>query len=180
MFFSPTYRLHNSKNEANKFATPDSYRDGMQINSRSVTLTGKGYRYGFNGMEKDDEFKGECNSIEFAFRIYDCRLGKFLSIDPLFSSYPFYTPYQFAANQPIHAVDLEGLESSSDKSPTTATHTVESGETLSSIAKKYSTEDFIVTPKMIMEANDLDWGSEKRHGNQVGLCGRVLEYSCFF
>jgi RHS repeat-associated protein len=76
------------------------------------------YHFGFNAQEHDREAKGQGNSVEFTYRTYDSRLSKFLSVDPLFSDYPFYTPYQFAANQPIHAVDLEGLESSDDKNPT--------------------------------------------------------------
>jgi hypothetical protein len=43
-------------------------------------------------------------------RIYDPRLGRFLSVDPLASEFPWYTPYQFAGNKPIMAVDLDGLE----------------------------------------------------------------------
>jgi len=37
-------------------------------------------------------------------------LGKFLSVDPLTKGYPWYTPYQFAGNKPIWAIDLDGLE----------------------------------------------------------------------
>ncbi len=43
-------------------------------------------------------------------RIYDPRAGRFLSVDPITSQYPWYTPYQFAGNKPIWAVDLDGLE----------------------------------------------------------------------
>ena len=68
------------------------------------------YRYGFNGKEKDDELKGEGNSLDYEKRFYDSRIGKFLSIDPLFKGYPWYTPYQFAGNTPIQAIDLDGLE----------------------------------------------------------------------
>lgn len=31
-------------------------------------------------------------------------------MDPLTSSYPWYTPYQFAGNKPIRFIDLDGLE----------------------------------------------------------------------
>jgi hypothetical protein len=31
-------------------------------------------------------------------------------VDPLFKSYPWYTPYQFAGNKPIISIDLDGLE----------------------------------------------------------------------
>ena len=34
-----------------------------------------------------------------------------MSVDPLASSYPFYSPYHFASNYPILAVDVDGLES---------------------------------------------------------------------
>lgn len=68
------------------------------------------YRYGFQGQEKDDEIKGEENSYTFTFRIYDSRLGKFLSIDPLKTTYPWYTTYQFTGNTPIASIDLDGLE----------------------------------------------------------------------
>ena len=70
------------------------------------------YRYGFNGQEKDDEIKGEGNSIEFKYRVYDSRIGRFLSIDPLSSSYPWNSPYAFAENRVIDGVELEGLERS--------------------------------------------------------------------
>jgi hypothetical protein len=53
---------------------------------------------------------GEGNVYDYGFRIYNPRLGKFLSVDPLTKSYPWYTPYQFAGNKPIVAIDLDGLE----------------------------------------------------------------------
>ncbi len=67
-------------------------------------------RFGFNGQEKDNEIKGIGNSLDFTERIYDSRLGKFLSIDGLTAKYPWYTPYQFAGNTPIQAIDIDGLE----------------------------------------------------------------------
>ena len=36
--------------------------------------------------------------------------SRFLSVDPLTKKYPWYTPYQFAGNTPIWAIDLDGLE----------------------------------------------------------------------
>ena len=68
------------------------------------------YRYGFNGKENDDEVKGEGNQQDYGMRIYDPRIGKFLSVDPITSNYPELTPYQFASNTPIQAIDLDGLE----------------------------------------------------------------------
>ena len=68
------------------------------------------YRYGFNGKENDNDVKGEGNQQDYGMRIYDPRVGKFLSVDPLTKSYPWYTPYQFAGNMPIANIDLDGLE----------------------------------------------------------------------
>ena len=52
----------------------------------------------------------EGNVYDYGFRIYNPRLAKFLSVDPLTRSYPMLTPYQFASNTPIAAIDLDGLE----------------------------------------------------------------------
>jgi RHS repeat-associated protein len=70
------------------------------------------YRYGFNGKENDNEVKGTGNQQDYGMRIYDPRLGRFLSVDPLTQTYPYYSPYQFAGNMPIWAIDLDGAEPS--------------------------------------------------------------------
>uniref|UniRef100_UPI001A982D61 RHS repeat domain-containing protein n=1 Tax=Foetidibacter luteolus TaxID=2608880 RepID=UPI001A982D61 len=80
---------------------------GMQLVGRTVS-TG-GYRYGFNGKENDKETIGT-STYDYGFRIYSPAIGRFLSVDPLMASYPWYTPYQFAGNKPIAAIDLDGLE----------------------------------------------------------------------
>ncbi len=66
------------------------------------------YRYGFNGKENDKDISE--GGQDYGMRIYDSRLGRFLSVDPLTKSYPMLTPYQFASNSPIQNVDLDGKE----------------------------------------------------------------------
>ncbi len=94
----------------------DGVESTVAINYLSVTaetpilVEGSGYRYGFNGKEKDDEVYGTGNQYDYGFRIYNPRIGKFLSVDPLTKEYPWYTPYQFAGNMPIWAIDRDGLE----------------------------------------------------------------------
>ena len=68
------------------------------------------YRYGFQGQEKDDELKGEGNSLNYTFRMHDPRVGRFFAVDPLTRSYPHYTPYSFSGNKVIAFTELEGLE----------------------------------------------------------------------
>jgi len=78
------------------------------------------YRYGFNGKENDNEVKGEGNQQDYGMRIYDPRLGRFLSVDLLTPNYPMLTPYQFASNTPIAAIDLDGLEATFNYASMTA------------------------------------------------------------
>ena len=69
-----------------------------------------GYRFGFNGVEKENNLNGEGNAYAFKYRMHDVRIGRFLSVDPLFHSYPWNSTYAFAENDVIRASDLEGLE----------------------------------------------------------------------
>ncbi|HMQ70530.1 MAG TPA: RHS repeat-associated core domain-containing protein [Ignavibacteria bacterium] len=87
----------------------DYYAFGFEMPGR--TYNQSDYRYGFNGKEFDrnGEFSS-LNHYDYGFRIYNPGIGRFLSVDPLTRSYPWYTPYQFAGNKPIWAVDLDGLE----------------------------------------------------------------------
>ncbi|RXK85268.1 RHS repeat domain-containing protein [Filimonas effusa] len=93
---------------ADVVSAQDYYPFGMLMPGRSYNAGG--YRYGFNGKENDNEVKGEGNQQDYGMRIYDPRLGRFLSVDPLTREYSHYTPYQFAGNMPVWATDLDGLE----------------------------------------------------------------------
>ena len=88
----------------------DYYAFGSQMPGRIFVQGNNKYRYGFNGKENDNEVKGTGNQQDYGKRIYDPRLGKFLSVDPMANSYPFYSPYQFAGNDVIRCIDLEGGE----------------------------------------------------------------------
>jgi len=77
---------------------------------KSTTNLRSAYLYGFQGQEKDDEIKGEGNSINYNFRMHDPRLGRFFAIDPLMKKYPYNSPYAFSENRVIDGVELEGLE----------------------------------------------------------------------
>ena len=72
-----------------------------------VTCT-TGFRFSFNGKENDNEVKGVGNSLDFGARIYDSRLGRWLSIDFLSKKYPMHSPYNFCADNPILFLDRDG------------------------------------------------------------------------
>ena len=59
------------------------------------------YRFSFNGKEKDNETYGNGNAYDFGARIYDCRLGRWFSVDPAYNKFPFCSPFTFALNKPI-------------------------------------------------------------------------------
>ncbi|WP_439481622.1 RHS repeat domain-containing protein [Cyclobacterium plantarum] len=89
--------------------TTDYYPFGLAMDGR--TVQDSTYRYGFNGKEQDSAGEwGSKSHYDYGFRIYKPSIAKFLSVDPLTADYPWYTPYQFAGNKPVWAVDLDGLE----------------------------------------------------------------------
>lgn len=53
------------------------------------------------------------NNYDYGFRIYNPQIGRFLSLDPLQTKFPWYTPFQFSGNSPILNVDLDGREEKS-------------------------------------------------------------------
>jgi RHS repeat-associated protein len=113
----------------------DYYPFGMMQPNRQYNA-GSAYRYGFNGKENDNEVKGEGNQIDYGMRVYDPRLGKFLSVDLLTRKYAMLSPFQYASNRPINGIDLDGLEFLPYRksmyqlqySTTTSTHTLGSGK----------------------------------------------------
>jgi RHS repeat-associated protein len=66
------------------------------------------YRYGFQGMEQDDNIKGGGNSISTEFRQYDPRVGRWLSVEPLAYMFPNLSPFENNHNNPIIYGDQKG------------------------------------------------------------------------
>jgi RHS repeat-associated protein len=66
------------------------------------------YRFHFNGKETDNEVYGEGNALDFGARIYNSRLGRWLSLDPQFKSYPDYSAYCYSLNSPLKYGDPTG------------------------------------------------------------------------
>jgi RHS repeat-associated protein len=66
----------------------------------------KKYRFGYNGKEDDDEWGKQ----DYGARIYDGRIGRWLSLDPLAQKYAYLSPYNFVANSPLLNTDPDGRE----------------------------------------------------------------------
>ena len=68
--------------------------------------TGEGYRYGFNGMERDNETKGYGNDLSTFFRGYDPRIARWKSVDPVTKA--MESAYVGFGNNPVLFVDPRG------------------------------------------------------------------------
>jgi len=116
-----------------------------------------GYRYGFNGMENDNEVKGSGNSYDFGARIYDPRLGRWLSLDPMMTKYTDLSPYNFSGNNPILFVDKDGRDY--------GVYINHKDNTIIVKATLYTTNDYICSA----ESAAMSWNNENgKHQYKVG------------
>ncbi len=121
---------------------------GVELDGRTVS---GGYRFGFQNQEKDDEIKGEGNSVNYTFRMHDPRLGRFFAVDPLAHKYPWNSVYAFSENRVTNAVELEGLESDDNAGNQSSIQTVPTEE--ESIASDNSNS---FEPISISQENDIN------------------------
>jgi RHS repeat-associated protein len=129
----------------------------MPLPGRQLTPASGNYRYGFNGKEKDNELKGDGNSYNFGMRIYNPRVGKWLSKDPKFQKYPHFSPYCAFANNPNYYIDPEG-----DTLRVAGNISQAKSDVIASVDKKYQAwisfdNDRVIvnlTEKQVEEAND--------------------------
>jgi RHS repeat-associated protein len=94
--------------EAEILSSQDYYPFGMLQPDRQWRLGN--YCYGFNGKQNDDEISGRGKNIAYENRIYDARLGRWLSVDPLQMKYPESSPYSFSLNSPLYLKDIDGRD----------------------------------------------------------------------
>jgi RHS repeat-associated protein len=66
------------------------------------------YRYTFNSMERADEIAS--GDVDYGARIYDSKIGRWLSLDPLMKKYPAQSAYNFVQNSPIVYKDVDGRD----------------------------------------------------------------------
>jgi RHS repeat-associated protein len=75
----------------------------VELDGRTVS---GGYRFGYQGSEKDDEVKGNGNFSDFGARFLDPRLGRWHSLDVMSKTY--LTPNNFCSNNPLIFYDPDG------------------------------------------------------------------------
>jgi RHS repeat-associated protein len=66
------------------------------------------YDYKYNGQEWQDELG--LNWYTYRYRNYDPSFGRFMGIDPVSEEYFSISTFQFAHNNPVWKIEIEGLE----------------------------------------------------------------------
>jgi RHS repeat-associated protein len=85
----------------------DYYPFGLTFNSyRRENNVGNEFMY--NGKERQDGL--DLGWYDYGARMYMPELGRFSTIDPLATVFPYLTPYQYASNDPVSNLDIDGLE----------------------------------------------------------------------
>jgi len=84
------------------------YPFGLQHKGYNNTITGREHDFDFLGQERQKELG--LNWLTFRHRNYNPEIGRFFGVDPVAGDYVSISTYQFAHNNPISKVELEGLE----------------------------------------------------------------------
>ncbi len=90
--------------QANTVNTTGYYPFGMLMPGR-LTQT-QAYRFGYSGLERDDDIKGAGNSYYTSARLFDPRIGRWLSPDPI--DVAGSSPFIGFANNPLRYADPKG------------------------------------------------------------------------
>lgn len=83
------------------------------ISERTYDYSTTKFRYGFNDKENDNEVYGFGNFQDYGARMYNTRLARFISPDPLIvgqKKYAWLSGYQFASDNPVRFIDIDGKE----------------------------------------------------------------------
>ncbi len=155
-----------------KYVT-DYYSYGALLPGRNSI---SGYRFAFQGKEKDDEIKGNGDSYDFGARIYDPRLGRWLSIDPLGETTPQRSPYNGMGNNPVLMKDGNGMKEYASYQDYVASFPRESINSASPLLRFFG-------PKSEAEwdGSDGNWLASDRENNttryQIGMATTAADWA---
>ena len=95
----------------------DYYAWGQEIKSRSWSDESERYLRGYQGMLLENTINGEANMYSTEFRMFDARLGRWLSLDALMDQFPWMSPFVGMDNNPISLTDPLGLNTIEKDTP---------------------------------------------------------------
>jgi len=81
------------------------------ISSKAAGKMGNDKKYNGKYLERNEFADG--NGLEwydYGFREYDAQISRFFRVDPISEQFYYLTPYQYASNDPVGNVDIDGLE----------------------------------------------------------------------
>ena len=91
-------------NEPTVVSLSDYYPFGMTEPGRSWNAGD--YRFGYTGHEKENDLAEGVYTTEY--RLLDTRLGRWMSVDPLFAKYVDVSSYNYCLNNPVVYIDPTG------------------------------------------------------------------------
>ncbi len=83
------------------------------ISSKALKVNYIQNKYQYNGKELQNKEFNDGSGVEwydYGMREYDAQIGRFFRIDPITEHYFQLTPYQYASNDPVANIDLDGNE----------------------------------------------------------------------
>jgi hypothetical protein len=96
--------------EGKVLRTPQERQQRMMMLVPNNDTTSAVAQIGLDPANQQYYLFGKQNQVLRVDTLTSTEIARFLSVDPLAPEYPWYTPYQFAGNTPIQAIDLDGLE----------------------------------------------------------------------
>jgi len=84
----------------------DYYPFGREVNYNQNLSLNPPNNYKYNGKE----FQTDLSEYDYGARFYDAVIGRWNVVDPMTEKYLISSPYQYAVNNPIEYLDLNGKE----------------------------------------------------------------------